>query len=186
MPPSRPSTVFDGAPRWATSSAVIGVKHTSAPTADQAAAVNYEANYARKFGVTTPEGRRAIGLQDEWLRRAKDLAERPMTTDAVRAKQDWGAVNYITTGRADGGDMATEAFDSVYSNRFTHMDTASAMLAGSCKSTIDPRRNLMRPKDLAYGTATTGQPAHLMQTAAGPRRVLPSRSTMSLYTTLDF
>ena len=76
-------------------------------------------------------------------------------------------------------------FDTVYSNKHTSKDTASALLPG-CIPSIDPRCAMTRPAHLAYGSSTSGQPTHSLRTAVGPRRVLPSASVMSLKTTLDF
>ena len=66
-------------------------------------------------------------------------------------------------------------FDAVYSNKFTHKDTESAIGNGFVP-TIDVRKFATRPADIAYGRV------HQTQTAYGPREPLPSRSVMGIGT----
>ena len=73
--------------------------------------------------------------------------------------------------------MEALAFDKVYSDRFAHADTASALGTQSLIPTFDPRTCSFRPANLTYGEA------HVVQTCVGMRNVLPSRSFILPYPT---
>ena len=71
------------------------------------------------------------------------------------------------------------SFDDVFSSRHCGRDTESVLATG-CRSTLDPRRNIIRPSDLPYGTSQIGQIEHRVSTPFGERRVMPSRSFMKI------
>lgn len=73
--------------------------------------------------------------------------------------------------------MEAMAFDKVFSDRFAHADTASALGTQSLIPTFDPRTCSFRPANLTYGEA------HVVQTCLGMRNVLPSRSFILPYPT---
>lgn len=127
-----------------------------------------------------------MGSQDSWRERAAFLSKEATASDNILASLASADDSVKTdTARLDGSRMASERFDSTYSNAHVTKDTMSALQSG-CLPNIDPRRALTRPKTLAYGSSMAGQPEHLVRTPYGPRRVLPSRSFMVLSSTLDF
>jgi len=126
-----------------------------------------------------------MGEQDSWRARASVLAERPTASEMVVSRLVAADLFGNDTMRDDGSRMAFERYDNVYSNAHVGKDTMSALRSG-CVPNVDPRRAMARPKSLAYGTSTVGQPAHMARTTCGPRRVLPSRSFMTCSLAHDF
>ena len=161
-------------------SEAIGTHPKTAPLDfSNRAAVQYEASYARSFpsppiANRSPfgsEGRDAMRFQQQWLRRAQELQPKP--------KKDTTLTDN-TSLMADGVTLQERMiFDDVFSHRHTGRDTESALTTG-CRSTLDPRRNIIRPSGMSYGTSIGGQPAHRVSTPFGERRVMPSRSFMKI------
>lgn len=155
--------------------------HPAPPPLDWSnpAAVQYEATYSRAFpGDRMPVANRthasrgvddAQRFQEEWMKRAA-------TFDAPRMKEH-ASKGADTSLMADGQKVAKLDFDAVYSQAHITRDTES-VLVGNGISTVDPRRNLVRPKSLGYGSSIDGQPTHRVSTSYGARRVMPSRSFM--------
>lgn len=150
---------------------------------NNAAAVHYEASYARAFpGEKTPianrtpaakAGRDAVRHQDEMLKRAK-------AQDGPRMKEHYQSSGDQTSLMVrDGERVAKLDFDNVFSQKHITKDTES-VLKGPCISTVDPRRNMVRPPSLGYGSSIDGQPVHRVSTAYGARRVMPARSFMKI------
>jgi len=75
---------------------------------------------------------------------------------------------HVTGGKA--AQMEKMSFDAVYSDKYAHMDTNSALGTQSLMPVFDARTQVTRPAGLRYG----GE--HMIQTGHGPRLVLPSRS----------
>ena len=113
--------------------------------------------------------------QDELIQRAK-------AQDAPRMKEHYQSQGDQTSLMArDGERVAKLDFDSVFSQKHITKDTES-VLTGNGISTVDPRRNLVRPSSLDYGSSIDGQPVHRVSTSYGPRRILPARSFMKCVT----
>jgi len=143
---------------------------------NDAAAMHYEAQFARAFGdvgrevgavLASSDTAAAVRFQQEAIARAYELTD-PATKIAQR-----NTLLRSDSKRADGQSMEKMDFDAVYSNEFVNKDTESAIGVGLVP-VIDPRCRLTRPKELGYGLD------HRIPTASGARPVLPSRSFMRI------
>lgn len=159
-----------------TSDAIGAHPRPETPDLTDAAVMHFEAQFAHRFGggdgrlgAVLASGRvteAAARHQKEWIRRAEELS-RPNTVPN-------GAGRDKLSRHATETAMERMMFDDIYSTKYAHKDTESALGVGFVP-VIDPRQ-VTRPKDLRYGFA------HTKQTAFGERSVLPSRSFMCIGT----
>ena len=138
-------------------SEVIGI-HPPAPlNVLDPAAMHSEANFARRF---------------PWHQSSK-------SSDSVAAIRFQSS---LLEDKAQRGSafVTPPPTPKLVSNTRASRNSQSAMPVGSCTPNLDPRRNVMRPEHMPYGSATGGQPPHRISTALGERRVLPARSFMAI------
>ena len=150
------------------SSAVIGIHPTQRLDTSDTASLHYEANFARRFpwhpqGGQTSESAQALQFQNTWLDRAKQL--HPLRPDL---------------GAAPPRAPANEGMGPQPSGSRTSRSSQSALPVGDCSPNLDPRRGLIRPSELPYGSSLHGQPDHRIATPFGERSVLPPRATLGL------